>query len=85
MPSAARHGTAADTGGGAPLRVPAGVIAESFAVRVAAAKSVRVVRREGTPPGVGMARTPPIWLKHGDLVEVEIQGIGAIKNRVRCE
>jgi 2-keto-4-pentenoate hydratase/2-oxohepta-3-ene-1,7-dioic acid hydratase in catechol pathway len=39
----------------------------------------------GTPAGVGMARTPPVWLRHGDLVEVEIQGIGAIKNRVRCE
>ncbi len=39
----------------------------------------------GTPAGVGMARTPPVWLKHGDLVEVDIQGIGSIKNRVRCE
>lgn len=39
----------------------------------------------GTPSGVGMARKPPVWLKHGDTVEVEIQGIGVLKNRVREE
>ncbi len=39
----------------------------------------------GTPSGVGMARKPPVWLKHGDVVEVEIEHIGAIKNRVRAE
>ena len=31
----------------------------------------------GTPPGVGMARKPPVWLKPGDVVEVEIDGLGA--------
>lgn len=36
----------------------------------------------GTPSGVGMARTPPVWLKHGDEVEVEVSGLGAIRNRV---
>lgn len=36
----------------------------------------------GTPPGVGMARKPPIWLKPGDLVEVEIDGLGVLRNRV---
>lgn len=30
----------------------------------------------GTPPGVGHARTPPRWLKPGEIVEVEIEGIG---------
>lgn len=39
----------------------------------------------GTPAGVGMARTPPVWLKHGDVVEVEIERIGVLKNRVRAE
>lgn len=39
----------------------------------------------GTPSGVGMARTPPVFLKHGDIVEVFIPGIGVLKNRVRVE
>ena len=30
----------------------------------------------GTPPGVGMARKPPVWLKGGDVVEVGNRGIG---------
>ena len=30
----------------------------------------------GTPHGVGMARTPPLWLKPGDTVTVEIERIG---------
>jgi len=30
----------------------------------------------GTPPGVGHARTPPRWLKPGEVVEIEIEGIG---------
>jgi 2-keto-4-pentenoate hydratase/2-oxohepta-3-ene-1,7-dioic acid hydratase in catechol pathway len=36
----------------------------------------------GTPEGVGFKRTPPIFLQHGDLVEVEIAGIGVLKNPV---
>ena len=36
----------------------------------------------GTPPGVGMARKPPVWLKEGDVVEVEIDGLGVLKNPV---
>jgi 2-keto-4-pentenoate hydratase/2-oxohepta-3-ene-1,7-dioic acid hydratase in catechol pathway len=39
----------------------------------------------GTPSGVGMSRTPPVFLKHGDLVEVEIDGIGSLGNRVVFE
>jgi 2-keto-4-pentenoate hydratase/2-oxohepta-3-ene-1,7-dioic acid hydratase in catechol pathway len=39
----------------------------------------------GTPAGVGMARTPPRWLRAGDVVEVEIEGIGVLRNRVRLE
>jgi 2-keto-4-pentenoate hydratase/2-oxohepta-3-ene-1,7-dioic acid hydratase in catechol pathway len=39
----------------------------------------------GTPSGVGMARKPPVWLKHGDTVEVEIEKIGVLRNRVRAE
>ena len=36
----------------------------------------------GTPSGVGMARTPPLWLRPGDLLEVEVSGIGTLRNRV---
>ena len=36
----------------------------------------------GTPPGVGMARKPPVFLKPGDVVEVEIEGLGVLKNPV---
>jgi 2-keto-4-pentenoate hydratase/2-oxohepta-3-ene-1,7-dioic acid hydratase in catechol pathway len=36
----------------------------------------------GTPPGVGCFRKPPLWLKAGDVVTCEIDGIGAITNTV---
>ncbi len=39
----------------------------------------------GTPPGVGMARKPPVWLKPGDTVEVEIDKLGTLKNTVIAE
>ncbi|MFN7021236.1 MAG: fumarylacetoacetate hydrolase family protein [Phycisphaerales bacterium] len=39
----------------------------------------------GTPSGVGMARTTPEYLKHGDVVEVEIERIGTLSNRVAFE
>lgn len=36
----------------------------------------------GTPPGVGFARKPPVYLKNGDTVEVEIEGLGKLSNPV---
>lgn len=36
----------------------------------------------GTPGGVGLKRTPPLWMKPGDLVEVEISDIGTLSNPV---
>ena len=39
----------------------------------------------GTPGGVGFARTPPVWLSPGDVIEVVIEGIGAISNKVVAE
>lgn len=39
----------------------------------------------GTPGGVGVKRTPPLWMKPGDLVEVEIDGIGILKNGIADE
>jgi 2-keto-4-pentenoate hydratase/2-oxohepta-3-ene-1,7-dioic acid hydratase in catechol pathway len=38
----------------------------------------------GTPPGVGFARKPPIWLRDGDEVSVEVEGIGTLTNPVRA-
>lgn len=39
----------------------------------------------GTPSGVGMARTPPTFLQDGDSVEIEIEKVGTITNKVRFE
>jgi 2-keto-4-pentenoate hydratase/2-oxohepta-3-ene-1,7-dioic acid hydratase in catechol pathway len=39
----------------------------------------------GTPGGVGFARTPPVWLNPGDLIEVTIEDLGTIANRVVAE
>jgi 2-keto-4-pentenoate hydratase/2-oxohepta-3-ene-1,7-dioic acid hydratase in catechol pathway len=36
----------------------------------------------GTPPGVGFVRKPPVFLKAGDVVEVEIDGLGTLRNPV---
>jgi|SRR5581483_11284979 len=36
----------------------------------------------GTPPGVGFARKPPVFLKGGDVVEVEIESLGVLRNPV---
>lgn len=37
----------------------------------------------GTPSGVGLARKPPLFMKHGDTVEVEIERVGLLSNPVR--
>ncbi len=39
----------------------------------------------GTPEGVGFARTPPLWMKAGDILEVEISKLGTLKNIVKAE
>ena len=39
----------------------------------------------GTPGGVGSRRTPPLWLKPGDIVEVEIDRLGVLRNGVADE
>jgi 5-carboxymethyl-2-hydroxymuconate isomerase len=36
----------------------------------------------GTPPGVGAFRSPPVFLRTGDEVEVEVEGIGVLTNPV---
>lgn len=37
----------------------------------------------GTPPGVGFARNPQVFLKDGDVCEVEIEGLGVLRNPVK--
>jgi len=39
----------------------------------------------GTPGGVGFARTPPVWLTPGDVIEVEVSGVGKLRNNVVAE
>jgi 2-keto-4-pentenoate hydratase/2-oxohepta-3-ene-1,7-dioic acid hydratase in catechol pathway len=39
----------------------------------------------GTPGGVGAKRTPPLWMRAGDTVEVEISGLGTLRNTVVAE
>lgn len=39
----------------------------------------------GTPSGVGHARRPPLWMQPGDVVEVEIEGIGVLRNVIKAE
>ena len=36
----------------------------------------------GTPAGVGYARTPPVWMKAGDRIEIDIEGVGVLSNPV---
>ena len=39
----------------------------------------------GTPGGVGDERKPPWYLEDGDVVEVTVEGVGTLRNRVRLE
>jgi acylpyruvate hydrolase len=39
----------------------------------------------GTPAGVGQARTPPVWMKAGDTIEIEVERIGVLSNPIVAE
>jgi len=39
----------------------------------------------GTPDGIGAKRTPPVWMKAGDVLEIEISSIGTLRNRIADE
>jgi acylpyruvate hydrolase len=39
----------------------------------------------GTPSGVGHARKPPVWMKNGDTIEVEIERVGTLRNPIADE
>ena len=36
----------------------------------------------GTPEGVGFARTPPVWMKPGDVCEIDLEGVGVLRNTI---
>jgi acylpyruvate hydrolase len=39
----------------------------------------------GTPSGVGHARKPPVWMKHGDTIEIEVEKVGILRNPIEDE
>lgn len=39
----------------------------------------------GTPAGVGLGRNPPLWMKPGDVAEVEVEGLGRLVNPIAAE
>jgi 2-keto-4-pentenoate hydratase/2-oxohepta-3-ene-1,7-dioic acid hydratase in catechol pathway len=39
----------------------------------------------GTPSGVGHARRPPVWMKPGDTIEIDIEGVGVLRNPIADE
>jgi len=39
----------------------------------------------GTPGGVGFARKPPVWMTPGDVIEITVDGVGTIRNRIVAE
>ena len=39
----------------------------------------------GTPAGVGYARKPPVFMKAGDTIEIEIEGVGVLSNPIADE
>lgn len=38
----------------------------------------------GTPAGVGFARKPPVWMKPGDVCEIELEGVGLLSNPIKA-
>jgi 2-keto-4-pentenoate hydratase/2-oxohepta-3-ene-1,7-dioic acid hydratase in catechol pathway len=39
----------------------------------------------GTPGGVGVKRTPPVWMKPGDTVEIEVSKVGVLSNTIAAD
>jgi 2-keto-4-pentenoate hydratase/2-oxohepta-3-ene-1,7-dioic acid hydratase in catechol pathway len=38
----------------------------------------------GTPAGVGFARKPPVWMKPGDVCEIELEQVGVLRNPIKA-
>jgi 2-keto-4-pentenoate hydratase/2-oxohepta-3-ene-1,7-dioic acid hydratase in catechol pathway len=62
------------------IRTVARIIAEVSRGTTLAAGTVVLT---GTPAGVGFGRKPPVFLRDGDVVEVEVTGVGRVRNPVR--
>ncbi|MEM8529234.1 MAG: fumarylacetoacetate hydrolase family protein [Chloroflexota bacterium] len=60
------------------FNIPATIESLSFGAVLEAGTIVST----GTPSGVGMGRTPPEYLRAGDMMEAEIEGIGILRNRI---
>ena len=39
----------------------------------------------GRPDGIGAKQNPPVWMKAGDVLEIEISGIGTLRNKIADE
>ncbi|MFJ9500201.1 fumarylacetoacetate hydrolase family protein [Brevibacillus centrosporus] len=39
----------------------------------------------GTPGGIGMKRNPPVYMKAGDVVEIEVSRVGVLRNTIVAE
>ena len=63
------------------MMFPVGVLIEELSKGTTLAPGTVILT--GTPSGVGMARDPQVWLNDGDVVEVEIEGMGLLRNQVR--
>ncbi len=71
-------------------RATTGMMLQSIPRLIAYASTVAPLRPgdvivTGTPGGVGAKRTPPLWMKHGDTVEVEVERVGVLRNPVADE
>jgi 2-keto-4-pentenoate hydratase/2-oxohepta-3-ene-1,7-dioic acid hydratase in catechol pathway len=55
------------------------VCSEAFAFRAGD------IITSGTPPGVGFARKPPVFMRPGDTIEVEVEGVGVLSNPIVAE
>ena len=63
------------------ISVPSGAATDDMINQLATILEPGDVISTGTPEGVGHGRVPPVYLADGDVVEVEVEGIGVLRNR----
>ena len=71
-------------------RATTGMMIHSIERQVAYVSTIAPLRAgdvivTGTPGGVGARRTPPVWMKPGDVVEIEVDRIGVLRNNIADE
>jgi 2-keto-4-pentenoate hydratase/2-oxohepta-3-ene-1,7-dioic acid hydratase in catechol pathway len=71
-------------------RATTGMMIHSIERQVAYVSTIAPLRAgdvivTGTPGGVGARRTPPVWMKPGDVVEIEVDRIGVLRNTIADE